>query len=491
LIRFSDKLQLIGSAYLQQVIRILAVFVMARYIGPKDNGIYALVLYAAGLVMALNDFAIPQGVVQIIDHSEDVVVDTALVMAGMLYSTYGLFAVAAGVYLTHKDVDHDPQYWRLGAMYGTANLLNALYGVQLARLNRRLEFRAESWQNVIFAVSAASTGIIFAVLHYGAYALGLQMLAGQVAANIAINLRVPLSWPRRASWTVAKRFFKLGTPAAIAAYVRAVEAPIIGLIINPIAGKVGLGLWSKAIQIQQLFGQNLLTSFQRVAYPLLVRSLNDPERLRQLFARVTLILMFVSMLFTAVMIENCDAIVRICLGPTWMAVVPLLRISAWAIPAGALDMVAYLLCMAMGITKSFLRASVINLVIFIPTALLVAHLGGGLLALAACWSASRYLLALTTMDAVTRRLQTGLTQIAKPLAGLAGSGIAATAAMFAVRHLTAHVPLLFSFVFAGGIGSIVYLGSAWVLEPETVKDTWTMARGRAAAQDAPLETPDV
>ena len=121
LFRFSDKLQLIASSYLQQTIRILTVFVMARFIGPNDNGIFFLVLYTAGLVLALNDFAIPQGVVQIRDHSEDVVVDTALVLDGLLFIFYGLFAISAGIYLTHKDKVHDPQYWRIGVIYAIAN----------------------------------------------------------------------------------------------------------------------------------------------------------------------------------------------------------------------------------------------------------------------------------------------------------------------------------------------------------------------------------
>ncbi len=302
MIRISDKLQLIGSSYLSQVIRILTLFVMARLIGPNDNGIYMLVIYVAGLVMALSDFAIPQSVVQIRDHDEDVVVDTGLVLIVLLYAFYGLFAVAAGIFLTLKDPHHDPHYWRIGVMVAISAELAGLYNVQLARLNRRLNFRAESRQNIIFAVSTAATGIFFALLHYGSYALALQILAGQLAANIAINFRVPLSWPRHASWTVAKRFFTLGTPASLATYVRTVESSIVGLIIKsiplPNGGIYGIGLWSKVVQVQGLFGQNLLTSFQRVAYPLICHSVSDPPRMRQLFARTTLIIMMVSMLFT-------------------------------------------------------------------------------------------------------------------------------------------------------------------------------------------------
>jgi O-antigen/teichoic acid export membrane protein len=498
LIRFSDKLQLIGSSYLQQVIRILTVFVMARLIGPNDNGIFMLVIYVAGLVMALNDFAIPQSLIQIHDFPEQMVVDTALVLNGLLYTFYGLFALGAGVYLTHKDPGRDPHYWRIGAIVAITNLLASQYNVQLARLNRNLNFRAESRQNIIFALSTATTGIIFALLHYGAYALALQVLAGQVAANIAITFRVRLAWPRQVSFAVVRRFLTLGTPASVAAYVGAVEASIIGLIIKPIDGTVGLGLWSKTIQVQQLFGQNLLTSFQRVAYPLVCHSVSDPPRMRKLFARVTLTLMLVSLLFTGVVVVNSEAMVRVCLGRDWKAAAPLLRVAAWAIPAGALNAVANILCMAMGITKSFVKASVLNLCIFIPAALLVRHWGGGLLELAVCWSVSRYLIALTTLQAATSRLGAGLRDIWRPLSGLIGSATAAAAIMLAVRTLGehVHVRLPIQLAVSGSIGVIVYIGSVWLLEANTIADAMRMARGGASApadepvlEGAMLETP--
>lgn len=484
--RISDKLQLIASSYFQQGIRIITVFIMARYIGPNDNGIYFLVLYVAGLVMALNDFAIPQGVVQIQNFSEDVIVDTALVLTVLLYTFYGLFAVAAGFYLTHHDLNHDPTYWRIGILWAIAIFLNALYNVQLARINRRLEFRTESAQNLIFAFSTAVTGIVFAVLHYGAYALALQVLAGQLAANIAINLRVPLSWPKHASWTVAREFLKLGTPASIAAYVRAVEASITGLIVKPIAGTVGLGIWGKSIQVQGLFSQNLLVSFQRVAYPLMCRSVADMARMRTLFARVTLMLMMISLLFAGVLGVNSEAIVRVALGRNWAAAAPILRVAAWAIPAGALDMVATLLCMALGISKLMVRSAIINLLLFIPASLIVRHLGGGLVGLAMCWTVSRYLISLATLHAVTGRMQSGISKLAKPLTALIGSGILSAAAMVATRIVLGHrARLPVQLVIVGTVGLIVYTAAVWLTEPNTILDAVKMARGRGAADDDP------
>jgi O-antigen/teichoic acid export membrane protein len=477
LFRISDKLQLIGSSYLQQMTRVITFFVMCRFLKPDDRGIFMSVIYVAGLVMALGDFVVAQSVVQIRDHDEDEIIDTGLIFTSVIFIIYGLAAVYAGKYLTDHDKLHNPQYFRIGIIVAISNYLSGIYAVQLARLNRRLEFRAESQQNIIFALSTAITGIIFAVLHYGAYAFALQVLAGQLAANIAINFRVPLSWPRRASWTVTKRLLKLGTPVSIATYVRVVEGSITGLIIRPIQGDAGVGLWSQAIQMQQMFGQNLLVSFQRVAYPLMCRSLSDEARTRALYARITLILMLISLLFTATLGVNSGAIVRVFCGKDWMPAAPLLQITAWAIPAGALDMVGTILCMALGVTKIMVRSAVINLVLFIPASLVVRHFGGGLLGLAVCWSASRYLLSLATVQAASRQLHTGVLDLWKPLTGLLGAALLSAAAMVAVRTVAGHLPLIVQFLAAGFIGLVIYTAAVWQLEPATLKDSINMARG--------------
>jgi hypothetical protein len=157
---------------------------------------------------------------------------------------------------------------------------------------------------------------------------------------------------------------------------------------------------------------------------------------------------------------------------------PLLRVTAWAIPAGALDMAATSLCMALGVSKIMVRTAILNLVLFIPASLVVRHFGGGLLGLAICWSASRYLLGLSILFGVIRRLNEGMSYILKPLMGLIGSTIAASAAMMAVRVIAGQFSFLIQLVAAGLVGVIVYFGSVWLLEPNTMRDSLNMARGR-------------
>jgi 1,2-diacylglycerol 3-alpha-glucosyltransferase len=477
LFRASDKLQLISSTFLVQALRVCATLIMARFISPAENGAYFLVLVVGGLVMSLQDLSIPNSVVQIREFPEQVVMDTGMVMAALLYGFYAAFLIGGGIILAHQH--SDPRLWKLSILIAVASMLGGLYTVQLAGLNRQLKFRAESGQNLIFSLSTAMTGISFAALGWGAYAIALQTLVGQLAANIAISLRVPPRWPRQASWAAAKRYLQLGFPVSAGMYVGSLEGNILGLVIFHSTGVMGqfwLGMWVKVVQVQQLFGQNLMAAFQRVAYPLVCHSLNDEQRLRDLFARITVIMMLAAMVLTAIVLVNSAEVIGL-LGPLWEKGTPLLFTAAWAIPAGAILMVGTTMCMAMGNTKSLFIVSVLNIVVFVP--LMFWAKRWGVVGLAACWSVTRYLIGYTTLRAATARIGAGLSMVRRQLAGFALAAAGSAAVMIAVnRHGLENMHSVVRLFFSGCVGTAIYTMLVWIIDRKTFNYALSLARGQ-------------
>jgi len=465
---------------LVQVMRVLATVVMARFIGPKENGAYYLIFIYTGFIMSLGDFAIPQSLVQIQGFSDRILLDTAIMLEGSIYAFYGVFTVITGIFLTHHYADS--RLWKVAIIIAATNMLTCLYSVQLASLNRNLKFSAESRQNLVLSVSTALAGIGFAVAGWGVYAIALQLFIGQIVANIVLQLKVPLKWPSHGSWTVAKRYMKLGAPLSAASYVWSVEGSIVGAIITSFGGEWAVGLWAKAVQVQGLFSQNIMAAFQRVAYPLLCRSISNPQHLKRHFGRLTVTLMLVSLWMTAVVGANSRAIVAVVLGPDWIAAAPLLRITAWAIPAGALLMIGYMLCLALGIGGSVFKAATLNLIIFIPI-LLVAR-RWELVGLAACWSATRYFLAFAILRAGTKRIAVGLGSVWRELARLAFCAAVSCVSMFAVvRMMPPHLHLIFSLIISCVVGTLVYGAMVLLIEREALAYAIRIARGDRAPDE--------
>jgi O-antigen/teichoic acid export membrane protein len=269
---------------------------------------------------------------------------------------------------------------------------------------------------------------------------------------------------------------KLGTPLSAASYVWSVEGSIVGAIITSFGGEWAVGLWAKAVQVQGLFSQNIMAAFQRVAYPLLCRSISNPQNLKRHFGRLTVTLMLVSLLLTALVAANSQAIVAIVLGPDWIATGPLLRITAWAIPAGALLSIGYMLCLALGIGGAVFKSSALNLIIFIPI-LLVAR-RWELIGLAACWSVTRYFLAGAILRSGTNRIAVGLGSVWKELARLMFCAVVSCAAMFTVvRLMPPHMHQIFSLIISCAVGTLVYGALVLLIEREALTYAIRIARG--------------
>lgn len=484
MIKLSDKFQLITASFFKETLRICTVLVMARLIPPAANGAYLLVVAAGGLIMSFGDFAVPQSFVQINDVSEELLIDTAMIFINTLYAIYGIFAIGASIYLTHKY--SDPRLWKLGIIFAASNQLGAVYAVPLATLNRRLQFSAESRQNIVFSLAAATAGITFALLNWGVYAIVFQSLVGLLAANIAICMKVPLRMPKSFSWPLLRKFFWLGGPVSLSTYVSSVEGSIVSLVINSFAGQYGLGLWGKALQIQMLFGVNLMVSFQRVVYPLLCRAVAQPERIKALFRRTSVTMMLVSAYFTAFLFCCAGPMVKVVLGPLWWGTIPLLQICSIAIPALAIGMVGLMIAMATGDNRPVLKMSVLNICLFLPAVFLCKR--WGLVGLACCWVVSRYLMSTTLLQSVSRRIGTGLMDVKSEMIRIFIAAAISALITFQVNRLVApHVNLFILLCVGGATMGLAYLSIISIILRGGLMDALRLMRKAPNAPPPPAE----
>jgi hypothetical protein len=144
-----------------------------------------------------------------------------------------------------------------------------------------------------------------------------------------------------------------------------------------------------------------------------------------------------------------------------------------------------MMCLALGTTKSLLKVSAANLVVFVPMAYLSRR--WGMEGFAVCWSASRYFIALAVLAAATRQIQTGLRIVWKELALLTLVTAASVGAMGFVKHFwptaTYSTPtLLVRFVAVGTMGTLVYIALLWLLLSDSVKSALRTARGGGPTQ---------
>jgi PST family polysaccharide transporter len=448
---------------------------MARLVTPAEYGAYALVIAIPGLVGAMGDFGVPTSLVQMRDASESAVLHTAIGLGASLYFIYGLLTIGGGVYLWHTH--HDVRYFNVALLVATTGFLAQMYSIQLANLNRHRRFGAESFQNFIFSISQAATGILLAILGLGVYALALQGLAGQLVGNAMIQRRAPLEWPRCFSWKVAKRYFALGSKVSFGVYVSGFQGNFLSVALGKSSGESAVGYWGRALGIQALFGQNLLASVERVVYPTLCAANGDAERFRYLLERAAAMFMLFSAFAAAWLWAAGGPLVRLMLGAQWEAVVPVLVVLSFAVPAGALYSIGYISSYAIGRTGWILWSSIISTGIFLPA--LPFALRHGLFGVAVLYVFVRYCAGLYLLLRVFSFTKVRVIEIIPRLAGFLLAGSIAAAAM----HLSGRSAVVGQWPAAGRlailsfVGLIVYGGLVWLTQRDTLQYAVSRIRG--------------
>jgi hypothetical protein len=174
------------------------------------------------------------------------------------------------------------------------------------------------------------------------------------------------------------------------------------------------------------------------------------------------------------------------MGSKWLAAAPLVRITAIAIPAGALTMIGYMMCLVLETGKTFLRVILINLLVFIPV--IVIARPWGLVGLAVCWSISRYFIGISSLTGITGRIGAQLHTLWRQWIGQAMAAALSAAGMLAVRHWTVvHLRPFVSLSVVCSLGIIIYGLAALVTERDTILYAMRMARGSKSPGE-PAET---
>jgi O-antigen/teichoic acid export membrane protein len=188
------------------------------------------------------------------------------------------------------------------------------------------------------------------------------------------------------------------------------------------------------------------------------------------------ILVMVGLLFTVIVAVNSKELVSIFMASKWLNAAPLLAVTAWAIPAGALFGVGYMMCLAMGMGKTIFRASAWNLVLFIPIIFIARPTG--LVGLAVCWTVSRYFIALSVLRDPSAKIGTNLLAVFRQLLGLGIAAVLSGGAMLLAREeILIHGHGLIRLVIVCAIGTAVFSLAAFLTDRDTVLYALRMTRG--------------
>lgn len=309
------------------VLSLMTMAVVSRLMTPAEVGLFMVASSLVIMIETFRDFGVAAYLIQEPDLSPDVVRSAVTVIA-ILSLLLGI-ATFSGAGLI-ADIYGDPRLGGLLRLASAAFLVGPISNPLLALLRRDMNFSAVARISIAAAFMSASVTIILAFKGFGASSFVWGSLAGACTNAIGAAFFRPDWWIFKPSLKHWRRVLPFGAWSSAVTLLNMLYDAMPRLLLGRLLGFGAVGLFARAVSLNQLPDRLLLSAVQPVVLPALAAKAREGGNLAGPYLLgISLIsaIQWPALLSLALL---ADPIVRLLMGDQWLEVVPLVRIVAIA-----------------------------------------------------------------------------------------------------------------------------------------------------------------
>jgi PST family polysaccharide transporter len=261
---------------------LVTTIALTRLIAPEDFGVIAIGLMILAYLDSLNDFGIGSEVIySSYDGERDRSVTFWLSMATGVLAALVMSALAYPLAAAFRE----PRLHTVVPALSLAFVLNSLGSVHIAAMKKQLQFRQLVSVDIARSFLKAAVSIAGAFAGWGVWCLVAGQLAGELAASVAVWIK--LRWrPRMAwDWSIVRRVFSYGGHIMGLGFISVVLSDIDYIIVGRRLGATALGFYSVGFRLPQLAVLGICYSVSASMFPVLTKIRDDHEAMAQAVAK--------------------------------------------------------------------------------------------------------------------------------------------------------------------------------------------------------------
>jgi O-antigen/teichoic acid export membrane protein len=352
---------------------------LARLLGPKEFGTYAVALIALMAVLSFNELGVSLAIVRwpgeprlIAPTVTTISLVSSSLIAASTYVLAGPFASAMG----------EPSATPVVQLLGLTVILSGAVATPAALMERQFMQRKRMLVDQVTTWVGAITSILLAIAGSGAMSLALGRLAGAAIGAILFVRLAPGPYRLGFNREQIGPLLRFGLPLAGASIVVFVIGFADQIVVGRMLGATLLGFYVLAFNLSQwpvlVFSQPL----RNVAPATFSRLQHEPEAMRSAFRGIIGLLAAVTFPVCLLLSGAAGPIVGLVYGHAWAPAAPVL---AWLGVLAAFKILyelAYDYLVVIGASRAILALQVITLGTLIP-ALVAGVLASGIVGAAA------------------------------------------------------------------------------------------------------------
>ncbi|MET4107542.1 lipopolysaccharide biosynthesis protein [Hymenobacter sp. UYP22] len=441
-----------GATITTALLQIGYTATMARLLSPAAFGLVAL----AGVILRFGSYFAQMGMEQaIIQKAELTRADvraafTSSVVLSLVFAA--LLVVAAPL---AASIVQQPEVVPVVRVLAAGLLLTGLNATALSLLRRHMQFRTLAIIEVVaYVLGYGGLGIGLALHGYGVWSLVAATLGQSLLLTILSYLAERHDIRPLLEWETYRPLVAYGSRMSAISFLEFVTGSLDTLLIGRLLGAAALGIYSRGWMLIGLPVYLLTTSVSKVVFPSFSQVQADRPRLRAVYlSSITLVGALVIPICAGAAVAAPE-IVRVMLGPDWLAAVPILRVVCAAFALSMVTMFAGVVCDATATLTPKLWLNLLYVVLL--TGLFMGLSRYGLLGVAGAVVAGEVLRTVLYLGLMRRVLQVSATAVLSTYVPGLLAGVLVAAGIAGVRELlpSGSVPaaaLLLTEILTGGL----------------------------------------
>lgn len=446
--------------------------VMARLLSPSDYGITALPGVFLAIAAVFQDSGMAGALIRKPEIEEKDYSTLFLYSIGMGILMYAALFFASPYIASYFET---PVLIPLVRVTALTFLWGPITTVQYVILKRKLDFKTPTKISIATKIFSAIVGITMAYMGYGLWAL---VISGVLSGFLNLILIVwAVRWYPRTGWSNEsfKYLWGYGNKMLASSLLETAYSNITPLFVAKYYSPADLGVYNRARNYAIMPSQNVTGVIQNVTFPVLSKMQDDDESLARNYRRMLKTTAFVVFPLMMILAGLARPLIITMITAKWEACIILLQLLCFSLMWYPIHSINLNLLQVKGRTDLFFRLEVIKkiiglsiLVVTLPLGLVVFCIGGIISSLV-CLAVNTYY--------TGKLINVGYLKQMRDLFPTLFLSLVLFVVILALNQFISNY--LLQILVGGTVGSLVYLGGAYLFKFDELNDMKYMLKRKS------------
>jgi O-antigen/teichoic acid export membrane protein len=361
------------NTFVARVGSLVTGVVLARLLLPVDYGVYAVALVSLSAVLSMNELGVSLAVVRWpgdVNRIAPTVVTLTWLTSAVLW--VGCFLAAPVV----CQALHAPEATNILRVLTLSVLIDAVTAVPSALMTRGFLQRERLIVDGVSLVVGSGAAIGFALAGWGAWALVVSLLVGNVVNSAFILIYAPTIHRPGFDSGIARELLAFGLPLALASLLVFALLNVDYIVVGGFLGPTDLGFYLLAFNLA-MWPVNLLSApVRRVSMPAFARLHQNDASGPAAYLRACLLLLLVTLPISVLLAVFAEPMIGLIYGSRWVPAAAALPLLAVLATVRVLSELTYDFLVALNRSRENLYVQLLWLATLVPALWVGVRLGG-------------------------------------------------------------------------------------------------------------------